>query len=221
MKRVLQVLVAVLFLVGTASADIVAGWDMYGQPGDQVFTSGYGSTETTAFNMVRGSGLAANSGDNSFNSKGWDGTNAEDYIEFGFSVLSGYSVTLEELWIGTRSSNTGPGTLGVYTSLDGYTNPIYEISQIGSDYSNSIIDLSSLGSVSGDFYVRLIEIGDTQADGSGATAGTGTFRVADYYDGTYIDTHFEGTISPVPIPAAVWLLGSGLIGLVGVRRKNG
>jgi hypothetical protein len=26
--------------------------------------------------------------------------------------------------------------------------------------------------------------------------------------------------SPVPIPAAVWLLGSGLLGLVGIRRRN-
>lgn len=27
--------------------------------------------------------------------------------------------------------------------------------------------------------------------------------------------------APVPVPAAVWLLGSGLVGLVGLRRKNG
>ena len=26
--------------------------------------------------------------------------------------------------------------------------------------------------------------------------------------------------APVPVPAAVWLLGSGLIGLIGIRRKN-
>ena len=31
------------------------------------------------------------------------------------------------------------------------------------------------------------------------------------------EVQFEG--SPVPIPGAVWLLGSGLIGLVGIRRK--
>lgn len=29
-----------------------------------------------------------------------------------------------------------------------------------------------------------------------------------------------GTISNVPIPGAIWLLGSGLLGLIGLRRKN-
>jgi hypothetical protein len=31
----------------------------------------------------------------------------------------------------------------------------------------------------------------------------------------------SGTTSAVPIPAAVWLLGSGLAGLVGIRRRLG
>ncbi len=32
--------------------------------------------------------------------------------------------------------------------------------------------------------------------------------------------HLEGAISAVPVPAAVWLLGSGLIGLLGVARRR-
>ena len=32
--------------------------------------------------------------------------------------------------------------------------------------------------------------------------------------------HLEGTISQVPVPAAVWLFGSGLLGLVGVARRR-
>ena len=32
--------------------------------------------------------------------------------------------------------------------------------------------------------------------------------------------HLEGTVSAVPVPAAVWLFGSGLIGLIGIARRK-
>jgi hypothetical protein len=43
-------------------------------------------------------------------------------------------------------------------------------------------------------------------------------------DGTVLDDLFDGTtvfatVNQVPVPGAVWLLGSGLLGLVGLRRK--
>jgi hypothetical protein len=37
---------------------------------------------------------------------------------------------------------------------------------------------------------------------------------------TVTSTSFSGSISPVPVPAAVWLFGSGLLGLVGVARRK-
>ena len=33
-------------------------------------------------------------------------------------------------------------------------------------------------------------------------------------------TSFSGNITPVPVPAAVWLFGSGLLGLVGIARRK-
>ena len=33
-------------------------------------------------------------------------------------------------------------------------------------------------------------------------------------------TYVGATLNPVPVPAAVWLFGSGLIGLVGVARRK-
>ena len=222
MKRYMLRFVLFLMIVGNANADIVAHWDMYGQPGDQVSTAAVDDVaNVTGLDMVRGNGLGTNTGANSLNSNGWDGIEAGDYIQFGFSVDPNYEVSLDELWIGTRSSNTGPGTIGFYSSLDGFANPFYTVTQVGSDYANSIIDISALGTISEDLYIRLYEFGDIQADGDGATSSTGTFRITDHYDtGIYTDVQITGTVSPVPVPAAVWLLGSGLIGLVGFRRRN-
>lgn len=159
------------------------------------------------------------------NSKGWSGTDAGDYLEFGFSMNAGYEAHLFQLTIATRSSGTGPGTMGVFTSLDNFTNPFEVISQPASTYVNSKIDFSTLAPITGNFLVRLVEIGDTQADGSGSTSGSGTFRVSEYRDaqGTYHNVQFTGAVcevTPVPLPASAWILGAGLMGVIGVRRKK-
>jgi hypothetical protein len=110
--------------------------------------------------------------------------------------------------------------------VDAFTTPIKIITQKGEAYVNNIIDLSGLDAISGDFYIRLSEYGDTQADGNGATAGTGTFRITNYDSGGInTDVHFVGTVStsaavsPVPVPNAVTLLGCGLIGLIGIKKR--
>jgi hypothetical protein len=57
--------------------------------------------------------------------------------------------------------------------------------------------------------------------------GSGVASVSNVYVGATIDLSANGTITvtngsatPVPLPAAVWLLGSGLLGLVGVGRRR-
>ena len=41
------------------------------------------------------------------------------------------------------------------------------------------------------------------------------------FGGVLHGLHLEGTITAVPIPTALWLFGSGLLGLIGVARKAG
>lgn len=59
-----------------------------------------------------------------------------------------------------------------------------------------------------------LPVGDLTADIVG-TWSTGTLGGGSYT--TYI-THLSGTL--VPVPAAVWLFGSGLLGIIGVARRK-
>ena len=58
----------------------------------------------------------------------------------------------------------------------------------------------------GDFLVTYVRV------------GVGNWDLAQTYNGFADDVSVSGA-APVPIPAAVWLLGSGLVGLVGIRRR--
>jgi hypothetical protein len=207
-----------------ASSELAAEWDTTGKAGNEASIQGTGYKCFTAGDLTRGAGLSGSSASNNFGSTGWSGTDAGDYYEFSLSVAAGFKAELDELWIATRSSGTGPGTIGLYSSLDNFSTAIYSITQGVANYVNSVIDLGINLDCGEAITFRLYEIGNTQADGSGDTVNTGTFRAGDYYDGT-TDTFYNIGIkgectSCVPVPAAAWLLGSGLLGLVGLKRKR-
>jgi hypothetical protein len=228
-KKLTSMAVAGLFTVAAAAtgafayptADIAA-WDTTGLLGTEAAVAGRGALHVSAINLTRGAGLTPSAAANNFGSTGWDGVDAGDYFEFGLTIESGYQASLNDLWIGSRSSSTGPGTIGFYSSLDGYANPFYTQIQPNGTYANTVIDLSALGPVNGSLFIRLYEIGNTQADGAGDTAGTGTFRIGDYYDGIeFYDIVITGetsqAASAVPLPNTVWMLGFGILSLAAAR----
>lgn len=222
-SRSVVLALALAFFAQSGLAATLATWSQAGQPGNQASTPGGSSfAEVTASAMTRGPGLAASGAVNSLSATGWDGANSDDYFEFSITLDAGSQASLQELLIGTRSSATGPGTIGVFTSLDGFLAPIATVSQApGGNFVNSAIDLSGLGVVTGTLTLRLYEVGDTQADGVGATASGGTFRVADYFaPGSSIGTAVQitGTLSAVPEPSLALLCVTAGIALAARRR---
>jgi hypothetical protein len=104
------------------------------------------------------------------------------------------------------------------TTVTGTTNGIFGT-------SNSTYDASS--NLYGEGVDQLFAIGGSSTlygmtgNGSSATSG----EVFGYKLGTISFSSgdvltFTGNSSAVPIPAAVWLLGSGLLGLLGIGRRN-
>lgn len=214
-------LLAISVAANTNAATVVVDWNFTGLAGTETsLAANSAAANVTGSAMAEGAGLIGNSGLHSMNARGWS-NEVTDYFSFGFSIDSGYEADLSSLSLGTRSSGSGPGTLGLFYSGDGFTNSLYTFNQSGgSNFVYSIVDLSSLQDLTGAIEFRISQIGTVSA-GGGVTGSTGTFRVANYYDGAN-NTNFAitGDISPVPVPAAIWLLGSGLIGLAGVARKR-
>jgi hypothetical protein len=48
---------------------------------------------------------------------------------------------------------------------------------------------------------------------------SGRYALLDIYNNSSMTVQYQSQLAPVPIPAAVWLLGSGLVGLIGIRRR--
>jgi hypothetical protein len=62
----------------------------------------------------------------------------------------------------------------------------------------------------------------------GTLLGVGLGSGGDWQDGNFLpvtNVTYQGAtvtvVNPVPVPGAVWLLGSGLLGLVGIARRRG
>jgi hypothetical protein len=209
---------ALALLAGTtASADVITSYVNFGQPGTQASSPvGTVAANVTALPLTRGAGLVGNAGTNSLNAAGWDSLGATDYITFGFNVAPGFAVDLDTLWFGSRSSNSGPGQLGVFWSGDGFTTPVFTFSQSGTNFTNSIANLSALQGLTGANEFRIFATSPLSATG-GAIGSSGTFRVGDHFDGTnFTEFRFEGTV--VPAPASAALLGLG--GLAAARRRR-
>jgi len=120
------------------------------------------------------------------------------------SFLNAFNVELGSI---SLCNDTHPGELVA---------PSYAIDQLQHHYDASLAEFAAMAGLKQTDDPKKISLsfwawGDTKP----AIAG---------YHHSYAYVHFDnvcvgGNANPVPVPAAVWLFGSGLIGLLGIRRK--
>lgn len=207
----------VVAVASAANAGVITSYNLTGQPGTQASVAGTGTTNVTAASLTRGAGLTGVSAANSMNASGWT-QGADDFFSFGFTVDSGFAVNLDKLYIGTRSSAQGPGTMGLFYSGDGFATALTTFNQApGGNFINAIIDLSGLSGLTGSVEFRLMQIGTVAANG-GSTSSGGTFRVTAYFENGAFNRDLQLTGEVVPAPSALALLGLG--GLVAARRRR-
>ncbi|MDO6416508.1 PEPxxWA-CTERM sorting domain-containing protein [Sphingomonas sp. BIUV-7] len=215
-------LVGAVLFVSPVSAATLVQYDFTGATGNQASTAASNvATGLTGLSFTRGAGLNAPAGGNSINSSGFN-AEATDYVSFGLNVASGFTASVNQLLLGTRSSNTGPGAISLLASLDGGafttiasfaqgTNDLYQ--------SLSFTTLTATNSI----VFRLTASGTTSANG-GTLASGGTFRVENYVSGgTNSPVSINGSVAAAAVPEpATWAMFIGGFGLLGatLRRRQ-
>jgi len=114
------------------------------------------------------------------------------------------------------------------TSLSGNWSQLAKNDAIGNlNISSGAWDFSSLAaSISNPFVIVLkatnnfaAYLFDFTTDGTGTFNTVGITDDSKQHDISHISIYTLDTISQVPVPAALWLFGSALMGLVGIRKR--
>lgn len=121
----------------------------------------------------------------------------------------GTNATWVELWASSLDSSE------VGTLFWGNSSDIDSLLSGGNMFSYDSTDFGS--GVEGDILALAAASGfDASAQYVLFTPGSASFETGD--DNDYLV--WKGAVNPVPIPAAVWLFGSGLLGLVSIARRK-
>jgi hypothetical protein len=203
----------------SAHADTISDWTFESSAPASAgpFAADVGSGSALGFHAgaTTYSSPAGNGSSHSFSSTNWL---QGDYYQFTVSTAGFSNLSLS--WDQT-SSNTGPkdfeleySTNGTsFTDFASYTvlpngtgNPAWNQNTSSAAYSfaENLSSLSALNNQSSLLF-RLVDVGTDAANG-GAVASGGTDRVDNFMV-------TGSAAAPVPLPAAVWLLGGGLLGL--------
>ena len=132
------------------------------------------------------------------------------------SVQEPGDIDAEWEWFGALGSHTQAGTLSI-ASDDGAGNVTLDMTGWNIVWNGGDINLDWR-----DTHYSTITCGNTCENGDTFILDYDNFYLAagGFPSLELYTLHLSGTISAVPAPAAVWLFGSGLIGLIGLARRK-
>jgi len=221
MKKYLPLLL--LCGISTANAGLIAEYDFSAASGTSQVATTVNSNFTATSLSLNNSDNTATAFGNHFYMNGWDTTiNLNKYYETTISSLAS-NFFLSDITFSLEEISDLASDWSFRTSSDGFSSD-YSSGSFGGglnagEVTDFSIDMSSLGVLTSPLTLRWYMTSDNFSE----TAGFANHECPDEGCGLSDvgqDLVINGNISAVPVPAAVWLLGSGLIGLIGMRKKT-
>ena len=136
-----------------------------------------------------------------------DGTSATG--SFTWNEATNVATSWDILTIdGSRSGTQYSSTTGSFVNLGSF----FFFGEVANQFRIGLADLDSLDTPSASLTLFSQNPGSTGPNGFLECTNCGDIREGEA--GAYL------SVSAVPVPAAVWLFGSGLVGLIGVARRK-
>ena len=232
LRNLLPFVFAATFVVGIASqiqADILLAWNTFGNTGTETSEpSVLNDANMASSSLTLGPGVTGSANANRFGGNNWFNTGdtaggstlaqafaGNDFIQFTVSPNAGFSFTATSLVFSWDRSASGPSSLVLRSSLDGFGSNLGSVTGlIDSLSTGNTLSISGVSNVSSATTFRLYGFGGT------GTAGTGGFDTGS----STTNVVFNGSVSAVPEPtsiALVCLIGCSSLSFANRRRWLG
>jgi len=118
----------------------------------------------------------------------------------------------------TDSSGNGSATLGTFSTFAMYEALIDGTGQQQLAPAGSSVTCSSGGGGCSGTFLFPLTFGPTGGPAVAGNIGINNIFTLTAGDTVHLESYFQ--VTAVPVPAAVWLFGSGLLGLIGISRRK-
>jgi hypothetical protein len=178
------------------------------------YTTGMSSDYTsllTATGIGRGAGITGVNVNDTYSANGFAtggtlNTANNDYFTFTITASPGYQIDFSGFTFNGQRINSGPSSLVLRSSLDGYTSNIDAVVTTSTSAANHTINLSAYQDITDAITFRLYGYNATN------NFGQGQYSVNSY--------EFDGTVGAVPEPQSLALVGVGSLMMVGYLRRT-
>ena len=210
----------VLLLTTNVNAALILQYNSASSTTNPTLSASIADAAILADNFTAAGGLTAKRG-STYNWRGWDtGSNnfaqavtANDFFQWGFDITATLTtLELSTMDIHLDRSSSGPDNFEIQASINGGAGNFvlaHDFADTHSALDFLSVDLSMIPDLaSGDSIVFTLAAFNSESL-------NGTFDI----EGSH-KVYGDITQTPVPVPAAIWLFGSGLIAFIGMRRKQ-